>query len=254
MELFGVDWQDLLPFIAIGFLAQLVDGALGMAFGAIASTLLIGFLGVAPARASYEIHVVKCFTAAAAGASHAVSGNIDRRLFLLIVAPGVTGGIIGAYALTRIDGEAIRPFVFAYLGVLGVLLVRKGLRSDTRPRKARGVVPIGFAGGLLDSLGGGGWGPVVSSGLMLQGTEPRKVVGTVCAAEFFVAIAMSLTFFLHFGLEQFTSAMSGMLIGGVLAAPLGALAARYLPAPVMLVAVGTILTVSTLYWLASSVL
>uniref|UniRef100_UPI003083F0A7 sulfite exporter TauE/SafE family protein n=1 Tax=Parerythrobacter lutipelagi TaxID=1964208 RepID=UPI003083F0A7 len=254
MEILGTDLQAALPFVVIGFFAQLIDGALGMAFGAIASALLVGVMGVPPARASYQIHIVKCFTTAASGVSHALSGNIDKRLFLLVLPAGVAGGVLGAYGLARLDGEAIRPFIFAYLGVLGVLLIGKGLRKTARKQTPKGAVPLGFLGGILDAIGGGGWGPVVSSGLMLQGTEPRKVVGSVNAAEFFVAIAISAAFLLHLGLEEFTAATLGLLLGGVLAAPLGALAAKYLPAPVMLVIVGTVLTASTIYWLVQEFL
>ncbi|MXO57290.1 TSUP family transporter [Altererythrobacter gangjinensis] len=221
-----------------------------MAFGAIASALLVGVMGVTPARASYQIHLVKCFTTAASGISHAFSGNIDKRLFLLVLPAGVVGGVIGAYGLASLDGEAIKPFIFAYLGLLGVLLIGKGLRRNTRPQSPKGAIPLGLLGGILDAVGGGGWGPVVSSGLMLQGIEPRKVVGSVNAAEFFVAIAISAAFLLHLGLEEFTATTLGLLLGGVLAAPFGALAAKYLPASAMLVIVGTVLTATTMYWLA----
>lgn len=251
MEIIEADWQAVLPFVAIGFFAQLIDGALGMAFGAIASALLVGVMGETPARASYQIHLVKCFTTAASGVSHALSGNIDKRLFLLVLPAGVMGGVIGAYGLARLEGEAIKPFIFVYLGVLGVLLIEKGMRGNTRSKSPKGALPLGFLGGILDAIGGGGWGPVVSSGLMLQGTEPRKVVGSVNAAEFFVAIAISAAFLLHLGLEEFTAAMLGLLFGGVLAAPFGALAAKHLPAPAMLVIVGTVLTGTTTYWLAN---
>lgn len=254
MEFFGADWQALLPFVAVGFFAQLIDGALGMAFGAIAATLLVGVMGVTPARASYQIHIVKCFTTAASGVSHAFSGNVDRRIFVLVAVPGVLGGAIGAYGLAQVDGEAIRPFVFAYLGLLGLLLIRKGRRTVTTRNRPRGAAPLGFVGGILDAIGGGGWGPVVSSGLMLQGTEPRKVVGSVNAAEFFVAIAISASFLSHFGFEDFTRATLGLLIGGVIAAPFGALAARYLPAPVMLILIGTVLAGTSIYWFVDALL
>lgn len=252
MELFDIDWQAILPFVAIGFLAQLVDGALGMAFGAIATTLLVGVIGTTPALASLQVHAIKCFTTAASGASHAFAGNIDKRLLIRVTVPGVIGGVIGAYGLAQIDGEALKPFVFGYLGVLGLLLVRKGLGRAARPGVARGTTPLGFVGGVLDAVGGGGWGPVVSSGLMLQGVEPRKVVGSINSAEFFVAIAISVAFIGHFGFAQFTQVTIGLLVGGVLAAPLGALAARLLPARALLVVVGAVLSATTAYWFARS--
>lgn len=249
MDLSDGGWPEILPFVVIGFVAQLIDGALGMAFGAIATALLVGFMGLTPAQASYRVHIIKCFTTAVSGASHAISGNIDRKLFVKVVLPGVLGGIIGAYGLAQIDGDAIKPFVLGYLGLLGIVLMLKGFQGKFKKRKPRAVAPLGFAGGVLDAVGGGGWGPVVSSGLMLQGAVPRKVVGSVNSAEFFVAIAISSAFFANFGIEQLAGATLGLLIGGVLAAPFGALAAKYLPTPVMLVLVGAVLTATTAYWL-----
>ncbi|MBO6767476.1 MAG: sulfite exporter TauE/SafE family protein [Erythrobacter sp.] len=254
MDFVDTAWGDLLPFVAIGFVAQLVDGALGMAFGAIATTLLVGFMGIPPAQASYRVHIIKCFTTAVSGASHALSGNIDKRLFLKVVLPGVLGGVIGAYGLTQIDGNTVKPFVLAYLGLLGVILILKGIHGQFRQRTPKAVVPLGFSGGILDAIGGGGWGPVVSSGLMLQGTEPRKVVGSVNSAEFFVAVAISGAFVSQLGIEELAGATLGILIGGVLAAPLGAIVAKRLPAPVMLVLVGSVLSATTTYWLLTSVL
>ncbi len=245
---------ELLPFIAIGFVAQLVDGALGMAFGAIATTLLIGVMDMSPAQASYRVHIIKCFTSAASGVSHALTGNIDTRLFWKIVIPGALGGILGAYGLAQIDGDTIKPFIFAYLGLLGVILILKGIHGNIRRRAPKAVVPLGFAGGVLDAVGGGGWGPIVSSGLMLQGTEPRKVVGSVNSAEFFLAVAISSAFISQFGIAQLAGPTLGLLIGGVLAAPFGAIAAKYLPAPVMMVLVGCVLSASTVYWVYTSVL
>ncbi|MEL6878782.1 MAG: sulfite exporter TauE/SafE family protein, partial [Pseudomonadota bacterium] len=229
IEFADAGFEELLPLIAIGFFAQLIDGALGMAFGAIATTLLVGFMGVSPAQASYRVHIIKCFTTAVSGASHAITGNIDKRLFLKVVVPGVLGGALGAYGLAQVDGDAIKPFVFVYLALLGLVLIFKGLHGRIKQRTPKAVVPLGFLGGLLDAIGGGGWGPVVSSGLMLQGTEPRKVVGSVNSAEFFIAIAVSGAFISQFGLEQVTGAALGLLIGGVIAAPFGAIAAKFLP-------------------------
>ncbi|NVE95992.1 sulfite exporter TauE/SafE family protein [Altererythrobacter lutimaris] len=254
MELLQSQLGEILPFILIGFLAQLVDGALGMAFGAIATTLLVGFMGVPPAQASYKVHVIKILTSGVSGISHAFSGNIHKRLFLMTLLPGILGGAIGAYGLSQIDGETVKPFVFVYLFLLGLLLVFKGAKGRLKRRAPRAIVPLGFAGGILDAIGGGGWGPVVSSGLMLQGTEPRKVVGSVNSVEFFVAIAISGAFLGQFGFEALAGATLGLLIGGVLAAPFGAIAARYLPAPIMLVLVGAVLSLTTGYWLVISLL
>ncbi|KLI65042.1 sulfite exporter TauE/SafE family protein [Aurantiacibacter marinus] len=252
IDMFHNGLAEILPFIAIGFAAQLVDGAIGMAFGAVATSLLIGVLDVSPAQASYRVHIIKCFTSAASGVSHALNGNIEKRLLVKLILPGVIGGAMGAYGLVWIDGDAIKPYVFAYLGLLGIILVLKGIRGNTKRRVPRTAEPLAFAGGLLDAVGGGGWGPVVSSGLMLQGAEPRKVIGSVNSAEFFVAIATSSAFISHFGLAHLAGPTLGLLIGGVAAAPFGALVTRLLPAPVIMVLVGSILTLTMLYWLFPS--
>jgi uncharacterized membrane protein YfcA len=215
-----MDWSfaDLLPFIAIGFAAQLVDGALGMAFGVISSTLLIS-MGVPPAAASAGVHLVECFTTGVSGISHTLHRNVDRRLFLRLVIPGVIGGVIGAYLLTQISAEAARPFVLGYLSLIGLYLIWRATGHPPRERDPRVIAPIGLAGGFLDAAGGGGWGPVVTSNLLVQGATPRKVIGTVSAAEFFLTMTISATFIAALGWEAFTAATAGLLIGGVVAAP-----------------------------------
>ncbi len=237
--------EELLPFVAVGFAAQLVDGALGMAFGAIANTMLVAMLGVPPAHASYKVHVIKCFTAAASGMSHFIAGNVDVPLLLRLALFGVIGGALGAYGLSQIEAEAVRPFVLAYLMLLGAYLLYRGIRGGMKRHEPRLASPLGLVGGFLDAIGGGGWGPVVSSNLLVQGAMPRKVVGTVNCAEFFVAIAISAAFLAHFGVEAIAGATLGLLIGGILAAPAGALVARFLPARIMLTLVGFVLSVTS---------
>lgn len=247
MELFGIAWADLLPFILIGFAAQLVDGALGMAFGVITNTLLVGFLGVPPAQASKQVHVTEVFTTAVSGISHLLHGNIDPRLFARLVIPGVIGGVTGAYVLTSIHAEFVRPFVLLYLMGIGVYLLVRGLLYPPRPREAKVVAPLGLVGGFLDAAGGGGWGPIVTSNLLVQGAEPRRVVGTVSATEFFLTVAISATFILQLGITDLIGATLGLLIGGIAAAPLGAVVARHVPAKPLLIMVGIILTLTSGY-------
>ncbi len=235
---------DLLPFIAVGFAAQLIDGALGMAFGTISSTLLIS-MGVPPAAASAGVHTVECFTTGVSGISHAYHRNIDGRLFARLVIPGVIGGVAGAYVLTQISAEAARPLVLGYLALIGLFLIWRGTGHPPHERDPRVIAPIGLAGGFLDAAGGGGWGAVVTGNLLLQGAAPRKVVGTVSAAEFFLTVTISATFIAAMGLEAFTRATVGLLIGGVVAAPLGALVAKRLASQRLLLLVGIVLTVTS---------
>ncbi|MBA4760101.1 MAG: sulfite exporter TauE/SafE family protein [Sphingosinicella sp.] len=244
MELPSLMPTELLSFIAVGFAAQLVDGALGMAFGVISSTLLVS-LGVPPAAASAGVHTVETFTTAVSGISHALHRNIDWKLFARLVIPGVIGGVLGAYLLTQVSAEAARPIVLAYLSCIGILLIWRSWRYPPKIKNPRIVEPLGLAGGFLDAAGGGGWGPVVTSNLLIQGASPRKTIGTVNTTEFFLTLTVSATFLFTLGVEFFTKAMLGLLIGGVIAAPFGAwLAKRIEPRPLLMI-VGVVLTLTS---------
>ena len=241
------DLAALLPFIAVGFAAQLVDGALGMAFGVISNTLLVAVLGVPPAQASQRVHIVECFTTATSGISHLLHRNIDGRLFLRLVVPGMIGGFLGAYVLSNLDASVVKPFVLLYLSAIGIYLLIRGIMYPPKIKEAKFVSPLGLFGGFLDAAGGGGWGPVVTSNLLIQGADPRKVVGTVNSAEFFLTLTISATFIYHIGAAQLVGATLGLLIGGILAAPFGAWAAKHFPAKQMLILVGIVLTLTSVY-------
>ncbi len=212
---------EFFALIAIGFFAQLVDGALGMAFGLISTTALLS-LGIPPAQASAAVHTAEVATTAASGLSHLLHRNIDRRLLLTLVTAGVLGGVLGAYVLSNIDGRAIRPFVSAYLLVIGVLILMKAakLAPTNEDAKVGYAAPLGLVGGFLDAIGGGGWGPMVTSTLIGSGHAPRKVIGSVNAAEFFVTVAVATTFFIELGTAH-VEHIAPLIIGGVLAAPFG---------------------------------
>jgi uncharacterized membrane protein YfcA len=246
------DLAALLPFIAVGFAAQLVDGALGMAFGVISNTLLVAVLGVPPALASQRVHVVECFTTGVSGISHLLHRNIDGKLFLRLVVPGMIGGFLGAYVLSNLDAAVVKPFVLLYLTGIGIYLLVRGLMYPPKIKEAKFVAPLGLIGGFLDAAGGGGWGPVVTSNLLIQGADPRKVVGTVNSAEFFLTITVSATFIYHLGITQLAGATLGLLIGGLLAAPIGAWAAKHFPAKQMLIMVGIVLTLTSCYGVYSA--
>jgi uncharacterized membrane protein YfcA len=242
----GFEFADLLPFIGIGIGAQLVDGALGMAFGVISNTLLIS-LGVAPAAASAGVHTVESFTTCASGISHIFHRNVDWKLLARVTIPGMIGAALGAYVLSHIDGATAKPFVLGYLTAIGVFLTWRGVRYPSHHKPPRIVEPLGLAGGFLDAAGGGGWGPVVTGNLLAQGAEPRRTIGTVNTAEFLVTLTASITFIATLGLAAFTVATVGLLIGGILAAPLGAWLVKRLPPRPLLIAVGILLTVTSLY-------
>lgn len=249
IDLSAIDLAALLPFILIGFAAQLVDGALGMAFGVICNTLLVAVLGVPPATASARIHVVEIFTTGASGLSHLVHRNIDWPLFLRLLIPGVIGGVLGAYLLTSLDAEVVKPFVLGYLVLIGLWLLIRGLLYPPKIAKPKVVAPLAIVGGFLDAAGGGGWGPVVTSNLLVQGGEPRKIVGTVNSVEFFLALAVSAAFVWHIGPEDILGPTLGLIVGGVAAAPVGAMMAKRFSPKVMLVLVGIVLTATSAFGL-----
>jgi uncharacterized membrane protein YfcA len=235
-------------FILIGFAAQLIDGALGMAFGLISSTLLIA-TGVPPAAASAGVHTAETFTTAVSGISHVAHRNVDWKLFFRIVIPGVLGGVTGAFLLTRIHADDAKPFVLAYLTLLGAYLLYRGFMHRHTERAPKVVAPLGLAGGFLDAAGGGGWGPIVTSNLLVQGSNPRKTIGTVSTAEFFLTVTISATFIATLGWAAFTVATLGLLIGGVAAAPFGAWIAKKVNADLLLTFVGSVLTLTSAYGL-----
>ena len=238
----------LLTFAMIGFAAQLIDGALGMAFGQISSTLLIS-MGVPPAAASAGVHTAETFTTAVSGISHVAHRNVDWRLFLRIVIPGVIGGVTGAYILSQIHADVAKPFVLAYLTSLGLYLFYRGIMHRHTERRPRVVEPLGIVGGFLDAAGGGGWGAIVTSNLLVQGSNPRKTIGTVNTAEFFLTVTISATFIATLGWEVFTAATVGLLIGGVLAAPFGAWIAKRVNPDTLLTFVGALLSLTSIYGL-----
>lgn len=247
MEIFGFDLSAILPFIAIGFGAQLVDGAIGMAFGVITNTLLVSVMGMSPVQASARVHIVEMFTTAASGISHVLHKNVDWRLFSRLAIPGVIGGVLGAYVLTNIDAAVAKPFVMLYLSGIGIYLLYRAWGYTHEHRQPKVIAPLGFIGGFLDAAGGGGWGPVVTSNLLIQGSSPRMTVGTVNTTEFFLTTAVSITFITQIGFEAFTAATFGLLIGGLLAAPLGAYLTKRIPPQRLMLMVGVILTMTSLF-------
>jgi uncharacterized membrane protein YfcA len=239
---------DIAPFIAIGMAAQMIDGALGMAFGVITQTLLVSALGVPPATASASVHLVELFTTGASGASHIWHRNVDWGLFWRLVPFGVLGGVSGAYVLSNVDASAARPYVMLYLTAIGFYLLWKAIRmSKPRFEDPRYTRPLAAAGGFLDAAGGGGWGPVVTSNLLIQGGDPRKIIGTVNSAEFLLTLSISIAFIASLGFAAFTLVTVGLIIGGVMAAPFGAILASRVKARALLMAVAVVLIVTSSY-------
>jgi hypothetical protein len=239
---------DFLLYVVIGFAAQLIDGALGMAYGVTASSLLLGF-GVPPAVSSATVHAAECFTTGASAVSHHAFGNIDRKLFRRLLLPGMLGAGIGAYLLTAIDGNALKPWIAGYLLLMGVVILFKAFRELVPREVTSHVSTIGFIGALLDAMGGGGWGPIVASNLIARGHELRLTVGSVNAVEFFVTLTASVVFLMTIGLSHW-SIVLGLALGGVVAAPFGAWLVRFVRPKLLMPVVGLLvigLSTRTLY-------
>ncbi|MBN8213726.1 MAG: sulfite exporter TauE/SafE family protein [Xanthomonadales bacterium] len=239
---------DLILYIVIGFAAQLVDGALGMAYGVTASSLLLGF-GVPPAVSSATVHAAECFTTGTSAISHHAFGNIDRKLFRRLLLPGMLGAGVGAYLLTTIDGDMLKPWIAGYLLLMGAMILFKSFRELVPKEVTSHVSILGFFGALVDAIGGGGWGPIVASNLIARGHELRLTVGSVNAVEFFVTLTASVVFLLTMGTGHLGIVL-GLALGGVVAAPFGAWLLRFVRPRLLMPVVGVLvigLSVRTLY-------
>lgn len=237
-------------FILAGFIAQMIDGALGMAYGVSCTSLLLWF-GIPPKLASASVHTSEIFTTGVSGLSHIRFDNIDKRLFFQIVITGVIGAVLGAYLISSFfDGDIVKPYISGYLLLLGLYILSKAFKKKAKDGPQDVVVKraplLAFAGGLLDAVGGGGWGPIVTSNLLTQGKSPRHTIGTVNTAEFFVTYFATAVFIFLLGVQHFEIVL-GLIIGGVIAAPLGAYIASRVNQRVLLISVG-ILVVLTSAW------
>jgi uncharacterized membrane protein YfcA len=242
---------EIATFALAGFLAQLIDGALGMAYGVTCNSLLLA-LGHPPAAASASVHMAEVATSGVSGHFHWQLGNVDRKLFRALVLPGVIGGVAGAYALSMLPGEQIRPWVAAYLGLMGVRILYKALRPEVLSTPRSGSIGVlGFVGGLLDAIGGGGWGPIVTTTLVGHGHNPRVAIGSVNRAEFFVTLAQSFTFVATIGISNWKIVL-GLCLGGVVAAPLAAYVTRWLPVKTLMLMVGGLILILSLRTIAMS--
>lgn len=213
--------SGLFIFIFVGLIAQMVDGALGMAYGATCSTFLLG-IGVPPSTASASVHIAEIFTTGASGLSHLRFGNVNKKLFRYLLIPGIIGAVLGAYLLSDvINGNVIKPFIAIYLLVLGVIILRKALKPTITKTKTKNLGWLAGFGGFMDAVGGGGWGPIVTSTLLSKGRSANYTIGSVNLAEFFIAVAGAGTFLFFTGVTGW-QAIIGLIIGGVIAAPFAA--------------------------------
>ncbi|WP_144463634.1 sulfite exporter TauE/SafE family protein [Siminovitchia fortis] len=238
--------KKLIVLAIVGFLAQLIDGALGMAYGISSTTLLLAF-GIAPAVASATIHLSEVATTAASGIAHFKFGNVDKRMLYRLIIPGSIGAFAGACFLSHLPGEIVRPYISAFLLLLGFYVVFRFLfkfkNSETKEARTISVkqsIPLGLIAGFADATGGGGWGPIATPVLLSKkGMTARKVVGTVDTSEFAIAVSATLGFLISLGWGKINFLWVGALVmGGIIAAPIAAWLVRKVPAQLMGILVG----------------
>jgi uncharacterized protein len=225
----------------VGFAAQAVDGALGMAYGITATSFLLS-TGVSPAIATASVHMAEVFTTGFSGVSHVRYGNVSKPLFLRLLVPGIAGTLVGAVLVTQLDGDLLKPWVSAYLLLMGAFVLAKAFRRH-RPagRPPRHVAKLALFGGFVDTVGGGGWGPVVTTTLVGSGHDPRTTIGSVNFAEFFLSLSAAAAFAVLVGPDTWPT-IAGLILGGAFAAPLAAMLTRRISARVLLVAVGVLIS------------
>ncbi|PLT31371.1 sulfite exporter TauE/SafE family protein [Peribacillus deserti] len=238
--------KKLIILAFVGFFAQLIDGALGMAYGVTSSSLLLAF-GIAPAVASASVHLSEVVTTAASGVSHIKFGNVDKRMVYRLVIPGSIGAFTGACFLSNLPGDIVKPYVSIFLLLLGFYVIFRFLfkfqmneEKETRPLSIKQSIPLGLIAGFADATGGGGWGPIATPVLLSKkGMTARKVVGTVDTSEFAIAVSATVGFIISLGWEAVNWLWVGaLMLGGIFAAPLAAWLVRKVPAQLMGVLVG----------------
>lgn len=230
--------EDFFLYVGVGLLAQLVDGSLGMAYGITSTSFLLG-IGVPPALSSTSVHVSEMFTTGASAISHYQFKNINKKLFRALLW-GVVGSVAGAYLLSEIiDGNFIKPYISLYMLILGVVILKKAFQKNIAKRKTKRVGILAVFGGFMDAIGGGGWGPIVTSSLLGQGRNPRYAIGSVNAAEFLITLSSGLTFLFFEGVNSWQIIL-GLVVGGIIAAPFGAILINKVPRRPLMFIVGSV--------------
>jgi uncharacterized membrane protein YfcA len=249
MELIRQSLHDPLFWsaVGVGFLAQVIDGALGMAYGITSSSFLLA-AGAPPALASGATHLAEVFTTGISGVAHLKMGNVNKKLFFSLLMPGVIGALVGTYILGNIDGKALKPYISLYLLGMGIYVLSKAFRHIQAKHaiQTKKVIPLAFFGGLMDTTGGGGWGPIVTTSLVSAGQDPRTTIGTVNFAEFFLTVVVAASFFSILD-HTVWILVAGLALGGLVAAPFAALVTKHLKAKTLLILVGSLISIVSLF-------
>ena len=240
--------------ILAGFLAQMVDGALGMGYGVTSATILLS-IGVNPAAISGSIHTAEMFASGASGYSHYKFGNVNKKMFKALLVPGVLGAIAGAVFLVKLGtthADYLRPIMAVYTMFLGIRIFINAFRKARPQKKFRHYGWLAGAGGFLDSFGGGGWGPIVTTTLITRGRTPKYVIGSVSLTEFFVTLASAFTFFTLLGVSHWQTIVA-LILGGFIAAPFAAKLAGRLPKKTSFILLGVLVMIWSLRILIKAV-
>jgi len=228
--------------VLVGVVAQTIDGALGMAYGITSNTFLLAS-GISPAIATASVHIAEVFTTGVSGLAHIRMKNVNPKLFFRLLIPGLIGAVSGAYFVSSIDGDVLKPYISGYLIIMGLYLVSKIFHHyQPTQDEPKHVAKLALFGGFVDSVGGGGWGPVVTTTLIGSGHDPRMTIGSVNFAEFFLTFGSAITFSVLVGSGPWPIVV-GLVLGGVFAAPLAALLTRKVHAKTLLVMVGVLISI-----------
>lgn len=230
-------------YILIGMLGQLIDGSMGMAYGVTCSTFLRAFTGLPAATASASIHFAEIFTTCSSAISHIKLHNVDKKMFYKLLLPGVIGGVTGAVLLSRINLEAWEIIIDVYLIIIGISILSKVRTKKKKVNKFKKIPILGFVGGASDAIGGGGWGPIVTSTLIASDHDVRTTIGTVNSVEFFITVTESIVFFFLQGnaFMRFSVPIVGLIIGGVIVSPFAAFLCTKLPKKIIIIMTGLLI-------------
>lgn len=244
--------SEILIFIIVGFIAQVINGSLGMSYGTLSVAILLT-IGIPPVIASTSVHISKAVTGYASGLSHWKLGNVEKKLALKLIASGIAGGIVGAFVLSWLPEGILSPFIAIYLLATGLMICLRSFRQVVGKRKKYPVMPLGVIGGFVDAVGGGGWGPVVTSTLLSKGYNVRRTIGSVSFAEAFVASAITVVLLFNIPFTNMNwNLVIGLMIGGIFASPLAAFLCNKLPVKQLTFAVGLLLVVLSIIMLGST--
>ena len=236
----GFTWHTFLLYALIGFFAQIIDGSMGMAYGVLSNSLLLS-VGISPLTASSSVHLAEVFTTLISGISHLKLKNVNKEILRNLIIPGVLGGLAGAFLLVKVSSDVLKPFVGGYLLIMGVrIFIKTFNRKPGKQFKKIHYHVLGLFGGFFDAVGGGGWGPIVSSTLLSQDEAPRKIIGSVNIAEFFVTFVQAIFFIASIGTIPLDIVV-GLILGGAIAAPIAAFLTSKIPAKAMYFIIGLII-------------